>query len=357
MEWLKSNQIKVTPPKKPKKLTGTRFAAIMGLNTWNTPFKTWCDITRTYKEPYKDTIFTVAGKVIESKQGDYLKKAYYMNNLITPTDVYGDNAYKKTAGDFFKDEPIFGGMWDFLLCDENGKPTAVLEMKTTKRSEDWKDDIPKYYSLQAALYAYLLGVDSVIMVVSFLEDKDYPIDLGDGKFDTTPTESFVPSVDNTIVRPFSIREKFPNFDMYIKKALNWWEDHVVTGISPKFDEKRDVDILKALRTNTLTPETNIEELLREADSIKVEIEKLSQPIKALEKRLDAIKNIVKQHAISQFRKGDNIVSMKGNRYQWDVAKSSNIKLNEERLKEDGLYDKYAYIEDSYRITAKLIEEE
>jgi hypothetical protein len=49
--------------------------------------------------------------------------------------------------------------------------------------------------------------------------------------------------------------------------------------------------------------------------------------------------------------------MKGNRYQWDVAKSSNIKLNTERLKEDGLYDKYAYIEDGYRITAKLIEEE
>lgn len=49
MEWIDGNRIKVVPPKKPKKITGTRFAAIMGLNVWNTPFKTWCEITRTYE--------------------------------------------------------------------------------------------------------------------------------------------------------------------------------------------------------------------------------------------------------------------------------------------------------------------
>ncbi len=33
MEWLDTNQLKIVPPKKPKKITGTRFAAIMGKNT------------------------------------------------------------------------------------------------------------------------------------------------------------------------------------------------------------------------------------------------------------------------------------------------------------------------------------
>ena len=52
-----------------KKITGTRFAAIMGLNKWTTPFNAWCAITRTYEEPFEDTIYTVAGKTIEPKQG------------------------------------------------------------------------------------------------------------------------------------------------------------------------------------------------------------------------------------------------------------------------------------------------
>lgn len=190
MEWLDTKQLKIVPPKKPKKITGTRFAAIMGKNTWNTPFKTWCEITRTYEEPFEDTVYTIAGKTIEPKQAEYMRRAYFMTGLKTPTDIFGENYFKRTFGDFFKDEPIFGGMWDYLLYDESGKPTTVLEMKTTKRSEDWENDIPEYYALQAALYAYLLGVDSVMMVASFLEDKDYKA-----------PEAFVPSSENTIVIP------------------------------------------------------------------------------------------------------------------------------------------------------------
>ena len=75
MEWINGNKIKVDIPKRPKKITGTRFAAIMGLNKWNTPFKTWCEITRTYEEPFEDTIYTIAGKAIEPKQAEYMKQS------------------------------------------------------------------------------------------------------------------------------------------------------------------------------------------------------------------------------------------------------------------------------------------
>lgn len=346
MEWLESKQLKIIPPKRPKKVTGTRFAAIMGLNAWNTPFKTWCEITRTYEEPFEETIYTAAGKTIEPKQAEYMKKAYFMTNIVSPTDVYGENYFQKTFGDFFKDEPIFGGMWDYLLCDENGKPTTVLEMKTTKRSEDWENDIPEYYALQAALYAYLLGVDSVMMVASFLEDKDYK-----------NPEAFVPSTKNTIVVPFKLSERYPNFDKYVKKAEKWWKTCVEGGVSPVFDEKKDADILKVLRTNTLSPETDIEALLREGEELEAEIEKLSAPIAPLEKRLKVIKDIVKEHAISQFRDGDKKVSMSGGRYQWDVSKTSTTKINKDGLKADGLLEKYSTTEVGYRITTKLIEEE
>ena len=226
MEWLKDNRIKIVPPKKPKKITATRFATILGLNPWSTPFEMWCEITKTYQKPFEDTIYTIAGKVIEPKQIDYMRKAYFMTNIVTPTDVYGADYFKRTYGDFFKDEPVFGGMWDSLLYDSGGKPSTVLEFKTTKRAEDWGDDIPEYYALQAALYAHLLGVDSVIMIASFLdEEKDYK-----------DPSKFVPKASNTITVPFKMSERYPDFKKLIKKAEKWWKDHVESGISPVFED-------------------------------------------------------------------------------------------------------------------------
>ena len=136
MDWLDSKQIQIAPPKRRKKLTGTRFASVLGLNRWSTPFEIWCACTKTYEEPFEDTIYTIAGKAIEPKQAEYMKSAYFMGNLITPTDVYGPDYFKKTWGDFFPDNSIFGGMWDYLLVGKDGKPTTVLEMKTSKRVED-----------------------------------------------------------------------------------------------------------------------------------------------------------------------------------------------------------------------------
>ena len=347
MEWLETNQLKIVPPKKPKKITGTRFAAIMGKNTWNTPFKTWCEITRTYEEPFEDTIYTIAGKVIEPKQAEYMRRAYFMTDLKTPTDIFGENYFRKTFGDFFKDEPIFGGMWDYLLYGEDGKPTTVLEMKTTKRSEDWENDIPEYYALQAALYAYLLGVDSVIMVASFLEDKDYKA-----------PEAFVPSTKNTIIVPFKVSERYPDFDKLIKKAEKWWKSCVIGGISPTFDEKRDADILKVLRTNTLNPETDIENVMEEAEALQEEIDKVSASVADKEKRLKTLKDIIKEHAMHSFRDGDKSVALKSKRYVWAVSRSERKDIDKDALKADGLLDKYntkAVV--TYRLTNKPIEEE
>jgi predicted phage-related endonuclease len=347
MEWLDTKQLKIVPPKKPKKITGTRFAAIMGKNTWNTPFKTWCEITRTYEEPFEDTVYTIAGKTIEPKQAEYMRRAYFMTGLKTPTDIFGENYFKRTFGDFFKDEPIFGGMWDYLLYDESGKPTTVLEMKTTKRSEDWENDIPEYYALQAALYAYLLGVDSVMMVASFLEDKDYKA-----------PEAFVPSSENTIVIPFKVSERYPDFGKLIKKAEKWWKSCVEGGVSPAFDEKKDADILKVLRTNTLNPETDIESVMEEAEALQEEIERASATVADKEKRLKTLKDIIKEQAMKSFRDGDKSVALKSKRYVWAVSRTERKDIDKDALKADGLLDKYnTKSVVTYRLTNKPVEEE
>ena len=171
IRWV-GQHIETDPPRKPKKITATRLATILGMNKWSTPFAVWCAVCRVY-EKFESTIYTEAGKAIEPLQIGYMKNTYAMTNLRTPTDIYGEDYFKRTYGDFYPETPVLGGMWDSLLVDENGAATAVLEFKTSKRTEDWGEDIPEYYAIQAALYAYLLGVDDVIMVASFLTTKDY----------------------------------------------------------------------------------------------------------------------------------------------------------------------------------------
>lgn len=349
MEWLDGNRIQIVPPKRPKKLTGTRFATILGLNPWSTPFEIWCEVTRTYQKPFEDTIYTIAGKTIEPKQAEYMKQTYFMSNLVTPTDIWGKDYFRQTYGDFFRESPVLGGMWDYLLYGKDGKPTTVLEMKTSKRVEDWKDDIPEYYALQAALYAYLLGVDEVIMVASFLEPKDYDA-----------PEKFVCSGENTITRPFKVSERYPDFEKkYIKPALKWWKDYVESGISPAFDERKDAEILKALRTNNLSPETDMAALVKEAEDLKDTMERIlaHEGIPDMEKRYKVVTDMIKKAAIAQFRDGDKKVSIAGSAYNWEVSRTSTTKIDKDAMKADGILAKYTTTEDSYRISPKIIKED
>ena len=342
MNWVDSH-IEVAPNKKPKKITATRFATILGLNPWSSAFEVWCEITKTYQKPFEDTIYTIAGKTIEPKQIEYMRKAYGMYNLKTPTDIYGPDYFKKTWGDFFHDTQVLGGMWDSLLVDENGKPEAVLEFKTTKRAEDWANDVPEYYALQAALYAYLLGVDDVIMIASFLESKDYE-----------NPENFVPSASNTITVEFKVSERYPNFNIMINTALYWWENHVVTGISPDFDEKKDAEILKALRTNNVNPDTNIDALIAEAESLKTELEAVYASVADKEKQLKAVTELIKKCLTGSFRPHDIAVEHKGGSYLWSVTKHESTEIDKAALEADGLLDKYSRKKETFRINSKSI---
>lgn len=342
MKWNDNGTITITPPAKPKKCTGTRFAAIMGLNQWTTPFNAWCAITRTYEEPFTDTIYTLAGKAIEPKQAEYMANKYFWKKLITPTDVYGEDYFKKTWGDFFKDEPIFGGMWDYLFVDKDNNPITVLEMKTTKRSEDWLEGIPEYYAYQAALYAYLLGVDDVVMVCTVLEDKDYQ-----------NPEAFVVTPQNTFERGFKVSKRYPDMKKTIKKVEKWWKEHVEGGVSPKYDEKKDAEILKVLRANNLNPDSDLDAMIAEAELLQDKIDAAMAEITSDEKRLKKLKDLIKEASMDQFRDGDKQVIVSGGKYDWVTSRSTSLKIDEAAMKNDGVLDKYKTVETvTYKLSPK-----
>ena len=357
VKW-NGSTISVEPPKKPKKITGTHFPTIVGVNPFSTDFEVWCRCTRTYEIPFEGNKYTNAGQVIEPKVFEFLRTSMgFGNRVVTPEDVYGKDHFKKTWGDFYPKLPIFGGMWDALINDDKGNIEYVVEIKTVQvdgRSGSlenrWKDgEAPHYQALQASLYAYLLGVDKVMMVAVALEDK---------KGDYEHPEQVIPSFanGNVYIDEFSVSERYPNFDMLIAKATAWWESYVLTGTSPAFDEKKDAEILKALRTNSVDS-SNISDMLEKAEELKIEIESAMAALDTKQKELKVILEQIKKYALTQFRDGDTKVSIKGGRYEWVLSKSNTTELDKEALAEDGLLEKYTKSKTSYRLTTSEIKED
>lgn len=354
LQWNTDGTISIAPPKRPKKMTGTRFASVLGLNRWNTAFQMWCEITKAWAKPFEETIYTAAGKAIEPKQIQYMRDSYGMDDLIEPSDVWGKDYFKKTYGNFYS-HPIFGGMWDSLLVDEEwdgsaeglvGHTEAVLEFKTTKRAEDWADDVPEYYALQAALYAWLLDCDNVIMVVSFLEEGDYD-----------DPKAYKPSAKNTATFEFRVSERYPTFvEDYINPAIDWWNAHVETGESPAFDEKADAEYLKGMREVSLNPETDIEALIGELEELQGKVDAANAKVASKEKRIKVIKDQLKKFAQEQI--GDQPeVSFGHGRVTCTLKKSTTVKLDEKAMKADGVWEKYAKESETTRFTVAFAKED
>lgn len=342
IRWV-DHHIEVTPPKHPKKITGTRMAGIFGLNKWVTPFRMWCEITKTWEQPFVSTKYTEAGKVIEPKQAAFMKDAYGMSNLRTPTDIFGPDYFKSTYGDFFHGVKIFGGMWDYILVDENGKATTVLEMKTTKRAEDWSEDIPEYYALQAALYAYLLGVDKVIMVATVLEESDYD-----------HPENFRVTAENTFLVPFRLSERYPDFAERVNKAVDWWEKHVEEGISPDYDAKKDKEILDELRSKSVSALDDEQKLLAEAEQLQRKLDAVKAETDMDEKRLKILKDWIKDRASRELSDGIDKVDITGQNLRWVLSRTQSRTVDTDALKKDGLYEKYSKPTEKLTLTVKPI---
>ena len=314
---------------KPKKITGTRFASILGLNAWNTPFSAWCDMTKLYKEPFEETKYTEAGKIIEPIILKYLNEEEYPGQVVDPVKYFG-RKYPKMKYDFYPDEPIFGGMWDALLMGKNG-PRAIIEVKTTKRAEDWEHDVPLYYKMQAMLYAYLTGVKYYIFAVAFLEEKDYE-----------KPEAFIASKETVKLLPFDLDKDETNQKM--KFALKWYNDHVLGLTSPEFDEKKDADALKELRTNRVETTGTIDEYIATIDRVKPQVDEKMEAIKPLTDELKKAEDGLKIELEKKFTEQDKTVAVKTSLYEFKLMRSIKKEktFDEAKFKEENpeLWEQY-----------------
>jgi uncharacterized coiled-coil protein SlyX len=330
-------------PRRVKKITGTRLAPILGLSPWSTEFEVWCDMMGVYKKPFEETIYTAAGKIIEPKVINYLNRRYAFGKLQTPTQYFGGQP--RYEWDHFPDEPVFGGMWDART------PTAIWELKTTKRVEDWykhgQFSPPEYYKLQGALYAYLSGLDEFRIVLSILTDKEYEA-----------PEKFEPSPDNTIVKKYSVAAEYPNFAAHLDRALKWYERHINGLVSPVWDDKKDREIVQALTTaHVPQPAAGEEgdivaELIRRIEPLQARIDAVSEQIAEDEKTLKQLKDQLKAELEARMKDSDKKIQAAGKLYLFEVTKTAASGIDTDRLKADGLYEKYRKSGFTTKITIK-----
>jgi uncharacterized coiled-coil protein SlyX len=336
----------ITLPEKPKrikKITGTRLAPILGLSPWSTEFEIWCDMMGVYKKPFEETVYTAAGKIIEPKVINYLNRRYAFGKLQTPVQYFGGQS--RYEWDHFPDEPIFGGMWDART------PTAIWELKTTKRVEDWYKGgqltPPEYYKLQGALYAYLSGLDEFRMVLTILSEKDYEA-----------PEKFEPSPENTIVKKYSVAAEYPNFASHLDRATEWYQKHIEGLTSPPWDDKKDKEIVQALTTaHVPQPAADEEgdivaELIRRIEPLQQQVDAANEQIAETEKHLKQLKDQLKAELEARMKESDKKIQAAGTRYLFEVSKDAASGVDTDRLKADGLYEKYRKSGFTTKITIK-----
>lgn len=300
MEWHYSEDrrriILDTPPKQLLRISGHRMATVLGLNHFATPFQAWAEITKLLKAPFEENKYLIMGRVAEPKIIDYVRDKF--PNVMSMEEYYGNAIDDYRYNNFKYDSKIFGGMFDFV-CTKNDKKTITLigEIKTSGKPELFQNNnVPQEYLLQAALYAKLKGLDKVLFVISIVNEEDY-----------MHPEMFVPTDENTtlIVKKlddlfFEIDGEYCGIDDCMRKAEEFWNNYVLTGISPEFDEKIDKEYLDIIRASKPSNDNDLSTLCVEGVKLAREINelKVTSGLSVKEKELKTIEKAIKEVMIN-----------------------------------------------------------
>lgn len=330
-------------PRARKKATGTRLGAILGLNEWSTPFQAWCEIVKIAQPPFEGNKYTEAGKIIEPKLIQFVRDKYFdlePEKVQDPQQYFG-NRWEEISKkyDFFYDTKITGGMWDSVHLDENNRIDLIVECKTSSRPQDWINGIPNHYAIQGLLYAYLTGAKEILFPVAFLKDDDY-----------NHPENYVCNDENSKIFRLTTSDQIEGktIEEHLLYLEEWYQTYVEGGISPKFDEVKDKEYLNIIRQSKPINDTSLDELIKKYDETQALIEsiKFNNGLDELEQILKTLKENITETMKQNMSENETKITHCG----YTLNKSVRRSVDNDRLKEDGLFDEYCKI--SYTYTLK-----
>ncbi|MCD7740499.1 MAG: YqaJ viral recombinase family protein [Candidatus Gastranaerophilales bacterium] len=290
---------------------GSDIAAVMGMSRWKTPFKLWLEKTGDAQPDDLSNVEAVqlgseleefiaqkfakeTGKQVRKQSKMYVHKDYpfmvaHIDRLITGTNEILEC---KTCSAYKKDE------WDdeSELIEINGKINSIIKTK-----------IPQEYILQVIWYLGITGKKKAYIAVL----------IGGQAFKYTTVE-----FDNEL------------FDLMVDMAKEFW-NCVQTKTPPALTPNDSALLLNLFPSHDqdFIENQEIEENISKLQKVKDDISMLSEQKDVLEAQ---IKNIIGTH-----------LGIMTENYKVTWKEQNQTKVDTNRLKADGLYEKYT-LKSSFR---------
>lgn len=221
-----------------KKIGGSSIGSMVGLNSFDTPFKSSIDIMRLGMPMY-DPKYVAAGDALEPKVVEIMsvKKGRPIKRYVAADYDYD---YFATI-DYFKNNPTLSENFQGVPDAYDDEDKTLYELKTTglKNKSKWDNEgVPKYYQLQAALYKYIMKADRVKIVACFLEPEDYA---------KPENVNVIEKMENKLIKSYDIEITEKELKEYMWQAIEFRNKIVLSGMSLNYDEEADVELLGYLR--------------------------------------------------------------------------------------------------------------
>lgn len=244
-------------------VTGSVFAALAGKSRWSTPFAASCDLLGLTDGLFNGNDATRLGHELEPVLLDRLSRR--TTRVVVPGDAMYPGATHEGPHRLWKNQINCGkyaGNVDAVIVDVDGKVSAVVECKTTRRVEDWLKggvpSVPLAYMMQASFYADLLGVEDIIFVLGVVEDNTTALNIADNRIFTFEAKKLDMTADYAAVEELLTPLRS-------------------VGMTPQWgSSKADMDVLNYLRILKY----DVEQDMTEAADEFVKINKIAAILKA-----------------------------------------------------------------------------
>lgn len=218
----------------------TRITAVAGINPYTKPIDVWSEIMGI-SEGFSGNEASRLGLQLEPTVAkDYAMKNNYAFNVDDYVyDGLGNNSYVGSKellsptgqlslhpGDkvWHPDVPYFHCTPDFLIPNEKGEITRILEIKTygllsggRGASEIWgrefSDDVPSWYFAQVQWQMYIIG------------EQVKEVDL----------HVMVPGFGDKLFYTYTIKRDDELIEILAEKGHEFWQEHVLKEVAPPTD--------------------------------------------------------------------------------------------------------------------------
>lgn len=148
------------------KIFSSRYPTLLGVNDFQKQGDAMLEMWKLIpKEPF-DPFYTIRGEVAEIKVQELLesKGIKYKH--------YGSETSKQKIFDLFVQNKFFGGVYDFLATDSNGKMVSIEVKSTNIKNKPFINEAKKEHIKQAELACFLGKISRCKIIYVFFDDEN-----------------------------------------------------------------------------------------------------------------------------------------------------------------------------------------